>query len=302
MAGLPPIAAPKILKCWYFRRGSPFSPRCVSVVERIVKMADDPQQPVEPGAGSTPALVPAETAEQERARLIADAKARVEAGAPKAPVKKKEEGPKPVDASAHPLAQKVAGKFGGALIEATEFLGQLSLRIDAEAIVAVCTFLRDDAETPFNYLCDLTCVHYIDREEAPFEIVYQLTSLTTNTRVRLKTSVTEAGSDSVTGVWPAANWPEREVYDLFGVRFRGHPDLRRILLPADWTGHPFRKEVPLEFVENDWTAKHLPEFSDIQEEQLEQRRAYGMEALSNIEEREMRRILQNEKEVMQKDK
>lgn len=262
-------------------------------------MADDPQQPVTPDQNAS---VPAETAEQERARLIADAKARVEAGAPKIPVKKKEEGPKPVDASGHPLAQKVAARFGAALIEASEFLGQLSLRIDPAKVIAVCTFLRDDTGTSFNYLCDLTCVHYIDREDAPFEIVYQLTSLATNTRVRLKTSVTEAGVDSVTGVWPAANWPEREVFDLFGVRFHGHPDLRRILLPSDWTGHPFRKEVPLEFVENDWTARHLPEFSDIQKEQLDQRRAYGLEELSNIEEREMRRILQREKEVMAKDK
>jgi NADH-quinone oxidoreductase subunit C len=265
-------------------------------------MADDPQQPVDPPQEPAPPATSGETAEQERARLIADAKARVEAGTPKTPVKKKVEGPKPVDASGHPLAQKVAVRFGATLIEASEFLGQLSLRIDPAEIVAVCTFLRDDAETPFNYLCDLTCVHYIDREAAPFEIVYQLTSLTTNTRVRLKAAVTEAGLDSVTSVWPAANWPEREVFDLFGVRFHGHPDLRRILLPPDWSGHPFRKEVALEFVENEWTETHLPEFTDIQQEQLDQRRAYGLEELSNIEEREMRRILQREKEVMQKDK
>lgn len=265
-------------------------------------MTDDPKQPVAPEPDTPTAPAPAETAEQERARLIADAKARVEAGAPKTPVKKKEEGPKPVDASGHPLAQKVGMRFGAALIEASEFLGQLSLRIAPAEIVATCTFLRDDGETPFNYLCDLTCVHYIDREDAPFEIVYQMSSLATNTRVRLKTNVTEAGLASVTGVWPAANWSEREVFDLFGVRFHGHPDLRRILLPPDWSGHPFRKEVPLEFVENEWTERHLPEFSDIQKEQLDQRRAYGLEELSNVEEREMRRILQREKDVMAKDK
>ena len=265
-------------------------------------MADDPQQPANTDPSGTGASGGTETAEQERARLIADAKARVEAGTPKTPVKKKEDVPKPVDAAGHPLAQLIATNFTDALVEATEFLGQLSLRIAPEQIVAVCQFLCDDPDTPFNYLCDLTCVHYPDREEAPFEMVYQLTSLTTNTRVRLKAAVTEAGLDSVTGVWPAANWPEREVFDLFGVRFAGHPDLRRILLPPDWSGHPFRKEYPLEFVENDWTKKNLPEFPAIQQEQLDQRRAYGLEALSNIEEREMRRILQQEKEVMQKDK
>lgn len=261
-------------------------------------MADDPQQPIVP---STDAASGGETAEQMRARSIADAKAQVAAGTPKTPVKKKDEGAKPSDASAHPLAQKLRQHFGDDLIEAVEFLGQVSLRVAPDRIVDVCMLLRDDADTPFNYLCDLTCIHYPDREEAPFEIVYQLTSLTTNTRIRLKAAVTDAGLATVTSVWPSANWPEREVFDLFGVTFQKHPDLRRILLPPDWKGHPFRKEYPLEFIENEWTAKHLPEFTDIQQEQLDQRRAYGLEALSNIEEREMRRILQRDKEVMAKD-
>jgi NADH-quinone oxidoreductase subunit C len=224
-------------------------------------------------------------------------------GAPKAPVKKKEEGPKPVDASNHPLVKKLRERFDGAAGEALEFVGQISVRIEPDRIVEVCNFLRDDPDAAFNYLSDLTCVHYPMRQEAPLEIVYNLYSIRRNERVRLKVSITEtSGVDSVTSVWPTANWMEREVYDLFGVNFKNHPDLRRILLPADWEGHPLRKDYPLEFIENAWTERHLPEMTDVQREQLEQRRAYGLEILSVPQERMMREIFQGGKEVMPKDK
>jgi NADH/F420H2 dehydrogenase subunit C len=141
------------------------------------------------------------------------------------------------------------------------------------------------------------------RQEAPLEVVYNLYSIGRNERVRLKVSITEtSGVDSVTGVWPTANWMEREVYDLFGVNFKNHPDLRRILLPPDWEGHPLRKDYPLEFIENAWTERHLPEMTDVQREQLAQRRAYGLEILSVPQERMMREIFQGGKEVMPKDK
>ena len=165
----------------------------------------------------------------------------------------------------------------------------------------VCEFLKSDAETSFNYLSDLTCVHYPDRRTAPFEIVYNLFSIDANERVRLKVRTKES-VDSVTGVWPAANWLEREVFDLFGVRFNNHPDLRRLLLPPDWEGHPLRKDFPLEFIENAWTANHLPVMTEVEMEQLQQRRAYGLEILSVPEERMMREIFIGGKEVMPKDK
>jgi NADH-quinone oxidoreductase subunit C len=222
---------------------------------------------------------------------------------PRAPVKKKEEGPKPTDASANRSVKKLKAKFPGAVLEALEFIGQVSIRIEPEAIVEVCSFLRDDAESQFNYLSDLTCVHYPLGPGRPLEIVYNLYSIPRNERLRLKVSIAEGASvDSVTGVWPTANWMEREVYDLFGVSFNNHPDLRRILLPADWEGHPLRKDYPLEFIENAWTKRHLPEMTDVQREQLDQRRAYGLEILSVPQERMMREILQSGKEVMPKDK
>jgi NADH-quinone oxidoreductase subunit C len=224
-------------------------------------------------------------------------------GAPKAPVKKKEEGPKPTDAANHALVREIRARLDGAVTEATEFLGQLSLRVDRARLLEVCDFLKRDSSTPFNFLSDLTCVHLPDRVEAPFEIVYNLYSIEGNARVRLKVAASEVeGTESVCGVWPAANWMEREVFDLFGVPFQHHPDLRRLLLPPDWEGHPLRKDYPLEFIENNWTAKHLPEFNAVQEEQLVQRRAYGLEQLSEIDERRAREFFRQGKEVMPKDK
>jgi len=269
----------------------------------------DVAPPKEAGAASTPPI----SADAEKDRQVEDAKARVAAArdaaqkaaapaAPKPPVKKKDEGPKPVDAGNHPLVKKIKEKFGEAVLEASEFLGQLSIVVNAAQIVEICESLRDDAETPFNYLSDLTCVHYPDNKAAPFQVVYQLYSISKNERVRLKVDTNGQSVESVTRVWPSADWLEREVYDLFGVVFHNHPDLRRILLPPDWEGHPLRKDYPLEFVENRWTENHLPEFTDVQKEQLEQRRAYGLEILSIPQEREVRELFRSGKEVMPKDK
>jgi NADH-quinone oxidoreductase subunit C len=252
-------------------------------------------------------------ADAEKAAMVEQAKSRVAAvkeslqeqpagaGAPKPPVKKKEEGPKPTDASAHPLVKKLKAQFGEAIGEALEFIRQLSVTVDGARIVEICDFLKRDEEVSFNYLSDLTCVHYPDRRDAPFEIVYNLFSISSNERVRLKVRTSEV-VESVTSVWPAANWLEREVFDLFGIRFSNHPDLRRLLLPPDWEGYPLRKDFPLEFVENAWTAKHLPEMSEVEMEQLQQRRAYGLEILSVPQERLMRQIFIGGKEVMPKDK
>src|SRR5437667_2045819 len=270
------------------------------------KTQQDQARPATPSSLSADAEKDAQV-EAAKARVTAAKEAAQKAGAaapgaPKPPVKKKEEGPKPIDASNHPLVKKLRDKFEGAVLGASEFLGQLSIRIQPNDIVEVCDALKTDEDLPFNYLSDLTCVHYPDRKEAPFEVIYNLYSISKNERVRLKAAVNGRGIDSVTSVWPSADWPEREVYDLFGVVFRNHPDLRRILLPPDWEGHPLRKDYPLEFVENRWTENHLPEFTEVQKEQLEQRRAYGLEILSVPQEREVRTLFRSGKEVMPKDK
>ncbi len=244
-----------------------------------------PAAPAKPGAPAKPAA-PAATAAP---------------GAPKAPVKKKDEGPKPADASGHPLVKRLHSRApDGAVTEAFTFLGQLSIHVRPDSVVEVCRLLRDDPETPFEYLSDLTCVHWPERDDAPFEVVYNLFSISKNERVRLKAGVGEE-AESVTSVWPAANWMEREVYDLFGVSFRNHPDLRRLLLPADWQGHPLRKDYPLEFMENEWTTRHLPEFTNVQQEQLAQRRAYGLEILQTPDERRIREIFRDGRDPLPKE-
>lgn len=281
------------------------------------------EEPTPPGvsdseASGTPppsAIPPAGTlagADAEKASMVEQAKARVAAvkesleqpagaGAPKPPVKKKEEGPKPTDASEHPLVKKLKAKFSDAIGEASEFIGQLSVNVAAQQIVAVCDLLKSDQDISFNYLSDLTCVHYPERRDAPFEVVYNLFSIDSNERVRLKVK-TNGSVESVTSVWPSANWLEREVFDLFGVTFTNHPDLRRLLLPPDWEGYPLRKDYPLEFIENAWTERHLPVMTEVEMEQLQQRRAYGLEILSVPQERMMRQIFIGGKEVMPKDK
>ena len=124
---------------------------------------------------------------------------------------------------------------------------ELSIYIERSAIRNACSLLRDDSKCPFNYLSDVTCVDWYPTEPR-FEVIYHLLSIPNRERVRLKVKL-DGGSpvvDSVVPVWPSANFFEREVFDLFGVRFSGHPYLRRIQMPEDWEGHPLRKDYPVE--------------------------------------------------------
>jgi len=135
-----------------------------------------------------------------------------------------------------------------AAVQAVKFdRGEMTLVVERSFLREGCAVLRDDAECPFNFLSDVTCV---DRypSEPRFEVIYHLLSIPRRERVRLKVRLEGESPvvESVTAVWPAANYFEREVYDLFGVRFTGHPYLRRLLMPEDWQGHPLRKDYPVE--------------------------------------------------------
>ena len=147
----------------------------------------------------------------------------------------------------HPALAALLAWNAGAVPAAKYDRGELTLWIEKEAIREACMKLRDSGDCPFNYLADLTCVDWYPSEPR-FEVVYHLLSIPQKERVRLKVRLQgfDAAVESVTSVWPSANFYEREVFDLFGVRFSGHPNLKRILMPDNWEGHPLRKDYPVE--------------------------------------------------------
>lgn len=148
---------------------------------------------------------------------------------------------------AHPAIARLLAA-DSVVVEGVKFdRDELTIYVGRESIREACALLRDDPACPFNYLSDITCVDWYPQEPR-FEMVYHLLSIPKKERVRLKVKL-EGGSpalESLTSVWPGANYFEREVFDLFGVRFSGHPYLRRLLMPEDWEGHPLRKDYPVE--------------------------------------------------------
>ena len=143
-----------------------------------------------------------------------------------------------------PLVIALVERFGAAIEAGSLEHDQTILYISAASIVEVCTVLRD--EHGFNRASSVTALDGYPQEPR-FEVVYLLHSVKNATRLRLKVRVSgeNPAVDSVTGVWPGTNWYEREVFDLFGVTFNGHPDLRRIMMPEGWEGHPLRKDFPI---------------------------------------------------------
>ena len=124
---------------------------------------------------------------------------------------------------------------------------ELTIWIDRIALRDACTALKNNLQLQYNALADLTCVDWYPRQPR-FEVVYQLFSTTNKNYLRLKVRLPgeDANIDSLTPLWPGANFFEREVFDLFGVRFDEHPNLARIMMPEDWEGHPLRKDYPVE--------------------------------------------------------
>lgn len=142
---------------------------------------------------------------------------------------------------------KLKNTFPDAVVSSEEYRGDVTVVLKKEALLQVCTFLRDDSDYSFRFLADVAAVDYKDK--APrFAVVYHLLSYEHNQRLRLKVFLEDEKPEieTVTGIWETANWHEREAYDLMGIKFLNHPDLRRILLPYHWECHPLRKDYPLE--------------------------------------------------------
>jgi NADH-quinone oxidoreductase subunit C len=153
----------------------------------------------------------------------------------------------PEELKQDPIAQRIRAWDPQAIAEVIEFRGERTLVVPKSHLRRVCEFLRDVPELGFNFLSDVTG---LDRfpVEPRFELNYHLLSLPHRATLRLR--VRAHGADpvvpSMTSIWPTANWHEREIFDLFGVRFEGHPNLERLLMPQDWEGYPLRKDYPVQ--------------------------------------------------------
>jgi len=177
--------------------------------------------------------------------------------APAAPAKPappaKPAGPVPVPWSS-PMVEKYKRQYGSG-IEALSYLGQNYFIVDRSLIPDFLKLLRDDDQ--FNYCVDITAAHYPKREKQ-FDVIWILYSFPRNERIRVKVQIADGDSlPSVVSIWATANWLERETFDMFGIRFDGHPDLKRILLPDGWKGYPLRKDYDILLQDKEWVQINL---------------------------------------------
>lgn len=144
------------------------------------------------------------------------------------------------------VVEKLQGKFSNSIISVKEFRGETTVTVKKEEIISICTFLRDHVECQFDYCSDI-CGADAYTPENRFEVIYNLYSISLNHRIRLKVFVDENNlhCPSVTSVWPGAEWPERETYDMIGVIFDGNNDMRRMYMPEDFEYFPLRKDFPM---------------------------------------------------------
>jgi len=147
----------------------------------------------------------------------------------------------------NPVVQKLKEWNASTVAQVIEFRGETTVVVPRQHLISAVEFLAGEPSLKFSFLSDLSGVDRFPLEPR-FEVNYHLLSIEKRLRLRLKVKLSSADPvvHSVTGVWPTANWHEREVFDMFGVQFEGHPDLRRILMPDEWEGHPLRKDYPTE--------------------------------------------------------
>ncbi|MEK6600026.1 MAG: NADH-quinone oxidoreductase subunit C [Deltaproteobacteria bacterium] len=143
------------------------------------------------------------------------------------------------------LIKNIKERFGPSILDTIIFRDEVTHLIRKDSLLEICGFLKMDSELQFNFLSDIAAVDYFPQRPR-FEVVYHLYSIPKKHRLGLKVKVEDGEVvPSVTSLWNSANWAEREAYDMFGIRFEGHPNLKRIYMPEDWEGFPLRKDYPL---------------------------------------------------------
>ncbi len=219
------------------------------------RMANAPSEKQPPAPADTPSEKPAApSAEKPAAPAAVPAKPVAPAAPAKPPAAPPppKEGPVPLD---NDLVQRCKARFGDTIRECWSDRKQAILVVDRAALPEIAVYCRDDES--FDYLVDLTAVDWPKREKR-FDVVLNLYSFKKNERLRLKVHAGEGEScPSVTSVWSTANWLEREAFDMFGIVFAGHPNLKRILLPDEWQGHPLRKDYDILTQDTAWVRENL---------------------------------------------
>jgi len=144
------------------------------------------------------------------------------------------------------IPKKLKEKFQSVDFEVSDYRDELTIKFDKKYIVEICSFLKSDSELEFNFCSDVTAIDWAARKNR-FTVVYNIFSMKHNFRLRLKADVDESDCsiNSVSSVWKAANWQERETYDMYGIKFNNHPDLRRMYMPEEFEYYPLRKDFPL---------------------------------------------------------
>jgi NADH-quinone oxidoreductase subunit C len=214
---------------------------------------DQPTPPEKPTAkaDAPPPAAEAKTATPAAAPKPAAA-APAKPAAPAAPAKPAGPTPQPWESE---MVATLKKQFGSGIKEASTYVGQPYMVVDASLAHEVLQLLCDGEQ--FDYLVDCTAVHYPKREQQ-FDVVWILYSFPRNERIRVKTLIKDGATlPTVTDIWATANWLEREVYDMFGIRFDGHPGLKRILLPEGWKGFPLRKEYGILQQDTEWVKINL---------------------------------------------
>ena len=213
---------------------------------------DSPGKPSPPSVEPVPAKKPGDPAAVANAAAAGAPPKAAAPHAPAAPAKPTGPAPEPWNSA---LVATLKRQYGSGIREVSTYLGQNYMVADPSLIPEFLQVLRDQEQ--FDYCVDVTAVHYPQREKQ-FDVIWILYSYARNERIRVKTMIADGEIvPSSVAIWPAANWLEREVYDMFGIRFEGHPDLKRILLPEGWKGHPLRKDYGIIQQDNEWVQINL---------------------------------------------